>query len=383
MRPTAARRDLSGEVWEFTRSEVVPEADKWDRQQAVPREAVAGLAARGWLGALIAPEYGGSALDAVSFATLNEAIGYGCSSLRSVLTVHSMVSQAISRWASPAVRAEWLPLLATGERVGAFALTEPEAGSDADQVATTAVVIPDGYLLTGIKHWITYGQRADVFLVFARCQDKVSAFLVPRDSTGLTVVPITGALGTRAALLAELRLRDCAVPAEALVGRIGFGLTAVATSALEVGRHSVASGCVGLAQFCLDLAVTHTKRRKQFGKPIAEHQLVQRMITDMATGVTAARLLCRHAGELRDRHDQGALAATWMAKYFASRTAFRSASDVVQVHGAAGCASGHPAQRMLRDAKIMEIIEGSTEIQQTIIAQIYCQNVKGVAGDRR
>lgn len=353
----------------FAARRLAPHADRWDREQALPRSVVTDLARAGYLGALVPARYGGSGLDMVTFGQLNEAIGAACSSVRSVLTVHAMVTHAVGRWGSAAHRDRWLPGLAAGDLVAAFALSEPDAGSDAGRLAATATPDGAGYRLDGVKRWITYAQAADLFLVFARIGTGISAFLVPRDTPGLAVEPTTDLLGTRASMVGTVRLTGCRVGADALLGRPGFGLAAVAGSALGVGRYSVAAGCVGLARSCLDLSVRHAAGREQFGRPIVEHQLVARLVTDMATGVTAARLLCRRAGELQDAGDPESVGAVWMAKYAASVCAARSATDTVQILGAHGCGPDSPAQRMFRDAKIMEIIEGSTQLQQAMIAR--------------
>lgn len=362
---------------EFARTRILPHADRWDRDERLPPEVVGALADSGHLGALIPPEQGGSGWEPVMFGLLNEALGHACSSVRSVLTVHSMVSRAVARWGSPRQRARWLPALAGGTAVGAFALTEPEAGSDVAALRTTAEETADGYRLTGSKRWITYGQAADVFLVFARCTGGPAAFLVERDAPGSTVEPVTGMLGTRAALTAQLRLEGCPVPSEALVGRAGFGLSAVAADALEIGRYSVAWGCAGLGRACVEAAARHAAVRHQFGQPLARHQLVQRLITEMDVNTGAARLLCLRAGRLLDRRAPQAVEAVWAAKYFAARSAFRAAADAVQVHGAQGCGPGSRVQRLLRDAKVMEIIEGTTEIQQTVIAEAVVREQAG------
>ncbi|MFI5941739.1 acyl-CoA dehydrogenase family protein [Streptomyces uncialis] len=353
----------------FARDHIAPHADAWDRSAAVPEEFITTIAATGYLGACVPAAYGGSALDAIGFGLLNEETGRACSSVRSLLTVHGMASQAIGRWGTAAQRESWLPRLATGAAIGAFALTEPGAGSDVKGLVTTARRTEDGFVLDGAKRWITFGQRADIYLLFARLDGRETAFLVERGAPGLHVTPVRGILGTRASMLAELELRDCRVPAEALLGKPGFGLTAVAATALELGRYSVAWGCVGLIQACLDASLSYADRREQFGKRLRDHQLVQRMLADMATGAAAARLLCQQAGWLREAGDAQSVHATWLAKYFASTTAFRSAADAVQVHGAHGCGEEYPVQRYMRDAKVMELIEGTTELQQTTIAQ--------------
>jgi len=280
-----------------------------------------------------------------------------------------MASYAIWRWGNAQQKAHWLPRLASGETLGAFALTEPNAGSDARRIEMTAARQDDVYLLNGRKKWITYGQIADLFLVFAQSDGKASAFLVERDSPGLTFQPMHGLLGTRASMLAELAFDDCAVPKQNLIGGLGFGFSTVAMSALDLGRYSVAWGCVGLGQACLEAGLKYSSQRRQFGEPLRKHQLIQEMIANMVTNVKAARLLCYHAGYLKDVADPRSTAETLVAKYFASTMAPRVASDAVQIHGGNGCGSDYPVQRYLRDAKVMEIIEGSNQMQQILISR--------------
>lgn len=353
----------------FAREVIAPHADDWDRAERIPEEFLKEFAARGYLGSTVPADYGGTALDAITFGLLNEEIGRGCSSVRSLITVHGMASHAVARWGSEQQRNRWLPRFASGDAIGAFALTEPGAGSDVKGLESTARRTGEGFVLNGEKRWITFGERADVYLLFARLNGREAAFLVERDAPGLEIRPVGGILGTRASMLAELSLTDCEVPEDALLGRPGFGLSVVAAGALELGRYSVAWGCVGIIQACLDASLEYADRREQFGVRLRNHQLVQRMIADMATGAAAARLLCQQAGWLRQSGSPESLHATWLAKYFSSVTAFRSATDAVQVHGAHGCGGEYPVQRYLRDAKVMEIIEGSTELQQATIAE--------------
>jgi hypothetical protein len=223
-------------------------------------------------------------------------------------------------------------------------------------------------VLTGQKKWISFGQNADLFLTFAHCDGRITAFLVERETPGFSTEPISGLLGARASMLAELHLDQCRVPQENIVGQVGFGLTHVASYGLSHGRYSTAWGCVGLAQGCLEACLRYTKKREQFGVRLREHQLIQEMIADMFTNVTAARLLCYRVGRLREKRDRRAIMETSVAKYFASTVAAKIASNAVQIHGANGCGSEYPVQRYLRDAKIMEIVEGSTQVQQLIIA---------------
>ncbi|MEW5929244.1 MAG: acyl-CoA dehydrogenase family protein [Gemmatimonadota bacterium] len=348
--------------------EVAPFAGAWDRAAATPRDVIRRVAEAGFLGAVVPRELGGAGADWATFALLNEELGRGCSSIRSLLTVHSMATFAVLRWGSRAQKERWLGPLARGEVIGAFGLSEPGVGSDAGAIETEAVPEGDGYRLHGRKKWTTYGQVADLFLVFAKAEGKPVAFLVERDTPGLTVAPLGGITGTRASMLAELHFDGALVPRENRVAGPGFGI-AVALAVLEVGRLSVGAGCVGIVQACLDASLAYASERTQFGGPIREHQLVQRMIANMATDLRAARLLCRHAAELRDAGDPAAAEEIFAAKYFASTAATRAALDAVQIHGANGCSEAYPVERFLRDSRVMEIIEGSTQIQQLTIAQ--------------
>ena len=352
----------------FVDRAVLPYADDFERAQSIPEQVLKELAEEGYWGAVVPSSAGGTGMDMVTLGDLHEEVGRGCSSLRSLLTVHTMLAWALHRFGSAQAKERWLPGVATGDLRGAFCLTEPGAGSDASMVATTATRHRDGYVLDGVKQWITGGQLADLFLVFARTEKGPAAFLVEADNPGVERTPIRDVLGTRASMLAEVRFTRCRVPGYALVGPEGAGLL-VATGALDLGRYSVAAGCVGILEACLDATVAHTGQRHQGGGLLRDHQLIRAKITDMLTHLKAARLLRRHAGELKDKGDPETLSATWMAKYFASTSAMRAASDAVQLHGASGCGDGHPVNRYFRDAKIMEIIEGSTQIQQITIAE--------------
>jgi alkylation response protein AidB-like acyl-CoA dehydrogenase len=373
MEPNEQQRGARAALREYVDGAIVPHADRFDREERMPPEVIEDLARRGYLGAVLPAEWGGLGMDMGAAGVLNEEVGRGCSSLRSLLTVHGMVSLAVLRWGSREQKERWLRPLAAGEVVAAFALTEPEVGSDARSVATEAAPAGDSYLLSGRKKWITFGQIADLFLVFAQSGGQPCAFLVERDSPGLGVRPISGMLGVRGSMLAELTFEECRVPKANMVGRVGFGFSYVASSALDYGRYSVACGCVGIGQACLEACLRYTSERRQFGAPLGEHQLVQQKITRMLTEVRAARLLCQRAGHLKDRGDPGAIMETSVAKYFASRMATRAAGDAVQLHGANGCSADHPVGRYLRDARVMEIIEGSTQMQEITIARMAYQ----------
>lgn len=353
----------------FVEHEIAPHAASFEREQRIPPELIKALVQHHYLLADIKTENGGGGKDFLTYGLITQEIGRGCSSVRSLITVHDMVAYAIQRWGAKEQRSSWLPRLATGEKLAALALTEPNVGSDARHVATAAVRQDGSFILNGEKKWITGGQIADLFLVFAHCDDQPAAFLLERNTPGLSIKPITDVLGTRASMLAALRLVDCRVPAENLVGKIGFGFSHVGAAALDHGRYSVAWGCVGVIQACFESCVQYVNERQQFGSYLRDHQLIRRLISNMATNLRAARLLCLHAGRLKDAGDPSAAVETQIAKYFASRAAAKTASDAVQIHGANGCSDDYPVARYYRDAKVMEIIEGSNEIQQLTIAE--------------
>jgi hypothetical protein len=382
---SARQKDDQTKFRAFVNKEICPLAGEWDRQEFTPPELIKKLAKFGFLGAALPQEYGGQAMDMITYGILNEEVGRGCSSIRSLLTVHNMVSQALSKWGNKSQKEYWLPQLASGETIAAFALSEPNVGSDAKSVETTAIAMSDAYVLNGTKKWITYGQIADVFLVFAKCEGKPTAFLVEKNSPGLAIKPIIGMLGTRASMVAELQFNNCHIPLKNLVGKLGFGFSYIAASALNYGRYSVATGCVGIAQACLEACIEYTSERQQFGVYLKEHQLIRQKITQMITNTKAARLLCYQAGHLQEINDPNSIIETAIAKYFASTAASKIANDAVQIHGGNGCSSEYPVERYLRDSKIMEIIEGSTQIQEITIAEsgyqqhILSANLKGMS----
>ena len=359
----AARRGFAA----WVAREVAPFAEDWDRAAITPPATVARMAREGFLAAAVPSEFGGAGMDAVTFGLLNEELGRGCSSIRSLVTVHSMACHSVARWGSRAQKEAWLPRMARGEAIGAFGLSEPNVGSDAGAIETTAQLDGDAYVLRGTKKWTTYGQIADVLLCFARAEGKPLALLVDLHAPGVTVAPLEVA-GTRASMLAEITFDGVRVPKENRLAGPGFGL-AVALSVLELGRYSVACGCVGIIRACLDAAAAYASTRVQGGSPIAEHQLVQAMLAQMATDWRAARLLCLHAGWLRDQGDPQAAREVFHAKHFASVAATRAAQAAVQIHGANGLTAAYPVERYLRDTRVMEIIEGSTQIQQVTLGR--------------
>jgi len=368
LRPSAQQRKDQSAVRAFVSKAIIPHADRFDREEQIPRELVGEIARQGYLGAILPVQYGGRAMDAISYGLLNEELGRGCASVRGLVMIQNMVAQTILDWGTERQRERWLRSIAMGDVLSAFALTEPDVGSDAKRVKTAAIPDGDCFVVDGHKKWITLGQIAQVFLLIAQSEGRLCAFLLERDTPGLSVEPTLGMLGMRASMVAELRLNHCRIPRTNLLGGVGFGLAPVAFTALNLGRYSIAWGCVGLAQACLEASIHHARTREQFGDFLKGHQLIQAKIADMIANVRAARLLCFEAGHLRESNDPGSLLAVLVAKYFASSMATRAASHAVQILGALGCSSERPVQRHLRDAKIMEIIEGTTEMHQIMIA---------------
>ncbi|WP_189973690.1 acyl-CoA dehydrogenase family protein [Streptomyces avidinii] len=358
---------------DFTEREVVPYTAEWDRAESVDRAIVKKLGALGFLGLTVPEEYGGSGGDHLAYVLVTEELGRGDSAVRGIVSVSlGLVAKTIAAWGTEDQKHAWLPRLCSGDALGCFGLTEPGTGSDAGSLTTRAVREGDAYVLDGSKMFITNGTWADVVLLFARTGDEpghrgVSAFLVPTDTPGLTRREIHGKLGLRGQATAELVLDGVRVPASAMIGPEGKGFS-VAMSALAKGRMSVAAGCVGIAQAALDAALSYAARREQFGKPIAHHQLVQELIADISVDVDAARLLTWRVADLIDRGQPFATESS-TAKLFASEAAVRAASNALQVHGGYGYIDEYPAGKLLRDARVMTLYEGTSQIQKLLIGR--------------
>jgi butyryl-CoA dehydrogenase len=358
---------------DFTDREIVPVARENDRNEHFDLELVGKLGEMGYLGPIVAEEYGGRGLDYRTYGLIVEEIGRGDSSARTVVSVQtSLVCSSIQRWGSEEQKHEWLPRLCSGEILGCFGLTEPNTGSDAANLSTRAEKKDGGWRISGQKQWISMGNYAKVALVFAQTDPEkkhrgLAAFLVPTDSDGFTSSAIHGKLGLRAADTAELSLDAVEVGDEALLGEVGDGFK-VAMSALDSGRFSVASGCVGICQGCVDASVAYSTERKQFDRPLASFQLVQEMIADMVVDTDAARALVWRAGWLKDAGLPNTT-ETSIAKLYATEAAVRSANNAIQVHGGSGYVDDHPVERYLRDARVTTLYEGTSQIQKLIIGR--------------
>ncbi len=367
------QQDVRRLAEDFVAREVTPHAVAWDRAEEVDRGIVKKLGAVGFLGLTIPEEYGGSGGDHLAYCLVTEELGRGDSSVRGIVSVSlGLVAKTLASWGTEEQKRAWLPRLASGEALGCFGLTEPGTGSDAGNLTTRAVRDGGDYVIDGTKMFITNGTWADVVLLFARTNDTpghrgVSAFLVPTDTPGLTRRAIHGKLGLRGQATAELVLEGVRVPAAAMLGPEGKGFT-VAMSALAKGRMSVAAGCVGIAQAALDAAVRYAGERAQFGRPIASYQLVQELLSDIAVDVDAARLLTWRVADLVDRGEDFATAAS-KAKLYASEAAVRCANNALQVFGGYGYIDEYPVGKLLRDARVMTLYEGTSQIQKLIIGR--------------
>jgi alkylation response protein AidB-like acyl-CoA dehydrogenase len=357
---------------EFCERGIVPHARDWDRAEELDRGLVSKLAETGYLGATIAPEYGGMGLDTVSYCLLMEELGRADSSVRGIVSVNlGLVGKTIAKWGTDEQKREWLPQLACGDALGCYALTEPGSGSDPANLVTRAERDGDAWLLSGSKIFITLGSWAGLALVFARSGGEgargLTCFLVPTDTAGFSAVPIKGKLGLRAQDTAEVFLDGVRVPDSSRLGAEGDGFK-VAMSALDNGRISLAAGCVGIAQGCLDACIKYTGERRQFGKPISSFQLVQELLADMSVELEAARLLTWRAALLADSGQRHTLESS-VAKYYASEVSVRAANAAVQVHGGYGYVDEYPVGKYLRDARVTTLYEGTSQIQKLIIGR--------------
>jgi butyryl-CoA dehydrogenase len=370
---TDEQRLISESAREFCDREILPRVRENDRAGRFDRELASKLGEVGYLGAPVAEEYGGRGLDYVGYGLIVEQVGRADSSARTVVSVQtSLVAGSIERWGTEEQKRKWLPQLCAGEALGCFALTEPDTGSDAANLRTRAERSDGGWKITGNKMWISMGNVADLALVFAQTDPAqkhrgLACFLVPTSSEGYSPQEIHGKLGLRASDTAEISLDDIEVPQEAMLGEVGDGFK-VAMSALDNGRYSVAAGCVGICDGCVDASVSYATERQQFGVPIASFQLVQELIADMIVKRDAARMLVWRAGALKDEGQPNTV-ETSMAKLYATEAAVECANAAIQVHGGSGYVDDYPVERYLRDARVTTLYEGTSQIHKLIIGR--------------
>jgi alkylation response protein AidB-like acyl-CoA dehydrogenase len=357
----------------FADKEIAPRARENDRNHHFDTELVARIAEQGYLGAIVPREYGGAGLDYVTYGLIVEEVGRVDSAMRTVVSVQtSLLCSALMRWGNEEQKQRHLPKLCSGEWLGCFGLTEPDTGSDAANQKTRARRVDGGWAISGSKMWISMGNHARVALIFAQTDPEqrhrgLACFLVDTEHPGFSSQVIEGKLGLHGSDTASLSLDDVEVGDDALLGEVGDGFK-IAMSALDSGRYSVAAGCVGICQGCVDESVAYSKEREQFGRPIASFQLVQAMIADMVVETDAARMLVWRAGFLKDVGRPNTT-ETSIAKLYATEAAQRCAHTAIQVHGGAGYVDDHPVERHFRDVRVTTLYEGTSQIQKLIIGR--------------
>lgn len=359
-------------VKQFTRLEIGPYAAEWDEKGEFSRATFNYMSELGLAGMSIPEEYGGTELDNLTIALVLEEIAQGCAATATYLAVHNMVAGVIHKFGTVEQKLKWLPVMGSGKKLGAFCLTEPNAGSDAAGIQTTARAEGDYYVINGSKIYITSGGEAEVYVVVVKTGGKkksaaISTFIVEKGTPGFTFGKTERKMGLNASPNRELVFQDCRIPKENILGSPGQGFK-IAMTALESGRINIGSIAVGLAQAALDTAVQYAKERRQFGRPIAGFQGIQFMMADMATDIEAARGLVQRAAFLLDRRKY-ARTMVAMAKKFATDAAMRITTDAVQIMGGCGYIKEYPVERYMRAAKVLQILEGTNQIQRLIIAK--------------
>ena len=366
-------RAVQDAVRAYVQDCIAPQAARWDKEHHFPAAELRGLAELGCYGVAVPTEYGGAGLDYLALAVILEEIAAGDGGTSTVVSVNNCpVCSILMAWADEAQKQQWLKPLAAGHMLGAFCLTEPHVGSQADGLKTTAVRDGDRYVLNGVKQFITSGQNADVAIVMA-VTDKaagkkgISAFIVPTNTPGYEVARLEDKLGQHSSDTAQIRFDNCRVPVACRLGEEGQGLK-IALSGLEGGRIGIAAQSLGMARAAFEAALRYSKERVAFDKPIFEHQSVQFKLADMATQIEAARQLIHHAAALKDA-GQPCLKEAAMAKLYASEMAERVCSDAIQVHGGYGYVSDFPVERIYRDVRVCQIYEGTSDIQKIIVGR--------------
>ncbi|MDY0323627.1 MAG: acyl-CoA dehydrogenase family protein [Candidatus Carbobacillus sp.] len=359
-------------VRDFVDREIIPNMQAWDRAGQFDPKIIDRLRALGLMGVSIPEAYGGSGMDYITFGIVCEELERGDTTFRTLVSVHSgLNSMTLLQWGTEEQKQKYLVPLAKGERIGAFGLTEPDAGSDVASMRTTAREDGRDYILNGTKTWISLANTADTFIVFAYTDPEkkhrgISAFIVEREMSGVTTRPIKGKLGIRSGDTGEIILEDVRVPKENMLGERGEGFK-IAMSALDHGRYSVAAGAVGIIQASLEAAVQYSKMRKTFGVSIAEHQLVKQMIARISARLDIARLLVARVGWMKNQGLRTTREVS-LAKWINADYAFEAANDALQIYGAYGYSDAYPLERYVRNARVLSIYEGTREIHTLLQA---------------
>ena len=364
--------DIRQAVRRFAQADLAPNAARWDREKEFPRKALEGLGAMGLNGVAIPEQWSGAGLDYTALAIACEEIAAGDCATATIVSVNNLVAGILNGYGTPSQKEKYLKPLARGEFLAAFALTEPQAGSDAAAITTRAEHKSDHYVINGVKQFITSGQNAAIAVVFA-VTDKgagkrgISAFVVPTSTPGYVVARLEDKTGQKASDTAQIVFENCQVPADHLLAQEGAGYR-IALANLESGRINVAAQATGVARTALAAAISYARERKSMGKPLIEHQAIAFRLADMATGIEGARQLYLHAARLRDA-GQPCIKEASMAKLFASEMAEKVCSDAIQIHGGYGYVADFPVERLWRDVRVTQIYEGASDIQRMVIGR--------------
>jgi alkylation response protein AidB-like acyl-CoA dehydrogenase len=380
---TSSQKERYEEFRSFIKTNVEPYAAKWDQDEEMPDDFISLLGKSGYLGSNIPEEYGGKGWDFVTFGLLNEAVGRGISSLTDLFTIQAMVSATILKWGTKDQKNKWLNPLALGEIIGAFSLTEPNAGSAIRYLETTFSKQGDKYILNGCKKWTSYGEKADLFLIFGKDEEKSIACLLPKNTPGLEIKPIRNMMGFKAAHMAQLNFNNVEIPESDIIGKPGFALSHVAPIGLHYGRISTSCSALGLLRACFEESIIYASQRKIGDKYVGDEGMIRTLIARMGTDLQAAGLLCFTACKAEDEKTPDVYEKVLMAKYFTSRAVVQAASDAVQIRGASGCHESSPVARYYRDAKIMEIIEGTTQVHEKMLGKFFVDKSAGLTKLKR
>ena len=370
---TEEQRMIRDMARDFAKSELIPNAEQWEKEGWLDQQVLKQMGELGFLGMMVPEEWSGSYIDYTCYALAVEEIARGCAATGAVMSIHNSVGCApLLRWGTEEQKQQWLPSLATGEIISCFCLTEPQAGSEANNLRTKAVEEGDYWVVNGSKQFVSNAKRAGLAIVFAVTDPDLgkkglSAFLVPTNTPGFEVERMEHKMGLKASDTCAVSLINCRIPKENMLGPRGKGL-ALALSGLEGGRLGIAAQALGIARAAFEAALVYSRDRVQFGKPIAEHQSIANMLADMHTQINAARLMVLHAAKLRTA-GLPCLSEASQAKLFASEMAERVCSMAIQVHGGYGYLEDYAVERHYRDARITQIYEGTSEVQRMLIAR--------------
>ncbi len=371
MNKLKSSEDWQSKARNFVKEYILPNANKYSLDGKIPPDFLKCLTENRFLGMLISPNYNGIGLNYITYGLITEEFGYGCSSIRSLLTVHDMVSLAIETFGNDKQKIEWLPRLAEGSIIAAFALTEPRLGSSIDKITTYIKQHDQALFLYGKKVWISYGQIADLLLVFAKFNNEPVAILLPRNSKNLRIKPIQNSLGMSASMLAEIHMDGVEIDRSQILGPEGAGLRFIANTCLILGRYSVAYGSCGIIRACMEACKKRVLDPRPDGSLLINHQIIAGMMTDIVAAHKVTSLLCKNAGMKLQSNFYAALKDIMIAKYLGAKNAYETASNALQIYGADGYNQDSPLRRWLHDAKVSELIEGSNEVMKGNIGKLF------------